>query len=175
MIDRILIATDGSPHSLRALDLAANIAARFSSRLLIAHVLMHGRPAEELERMAEIEHLIGTPTVGAPAGTSMPPGGLIELSRWMEDTSRGARLIEALGEQLLDSASERARAIGVRTIDTRTASGDYADQILDLAGETGADLIVLGRRGLGRLREVVLGSVSQKVLHHAGRPVLTVP
>jgi nucleotide-binding universal stress UspA family protein len=53
--------------------------------------------------------------------------------------------------------------------------GDIAAAILRLAGDVNADLIVLGTRGLSGVKSLVLGSVSQAVLHHADRPVLVVP
>lgn len=47
-----------------------------------------------------------------------------------------------------------------------------AKRILDLAEELGADMILLGSRGLGSLGRLVLGSVSERVVHHATCPVL---
>jgi nucleotide-binding universal stress UspA family protein len=47
--------------------------------------------------------------------------------------------------------------------------------IVDVADELDASLIVCGTRGLGRVRGLVLGSVSSAVLHHARRPVLVAP
>jgi len=52
--------------------------------------------------------------------------------------------------------------------------GDYAEEILNAAKEFDADMIVIGSRGLGLLKSTVLGSVSQKVLHHASCSVVTV-
>lgn len=52
--------------------------------------------------------------------------------------------------------------------------GDPANTILDYADENGTDLIVLGSRGLGGIREFVLGSVSHNVMQHAKLPVLIV-
>ena len=47
-------------------------------------------------------------------------------------------------------------------------------QILRLADDVGADLIVVGSRGLGGLKSMIVGSTSREVLAHADRPVLVV-
>ncbi|HSC50053.1 MAG TPA: universal stress protein [Gaiellaceae bacterium] len=52
--------------------------------------------------------------------------------------------------------------------------GDAATEIVRVAEESAADLIVLGARGLNPLKRVLLGSVSTKVLHHAPCDVLVV-
>ncbi|WP_163858451.1 universal stress protein [Paenibacillus elgii] len=52
--------------------------------------------------------------------------------------------------------------------------GQPADSVLDYAGEIGADLIVIGSRGLSGLNEWVLGSVSHHVVQHARIPVLVI-
>ncbi len=52
--------------------------------------------------------------------------------------------------------------------------GSPADQILEEQKEKNADLIVMGSRGLGAVRQVIMGSVSQTVLHRAPCPVMIV-
>ncbi len=49
---------------------------------------------------------------------------------------------------------------------------DVADEIISVADEVGAEFIVVGSRGLSAFSETVLGSVSHKLVQHAGRPVL---
>ncbi|MBE7384781.1 MAG: universal stress protein [Leptolyngbya sp. SIO1E4] len=59
-------------------------------------------------------------------------------------------------------------------IQSRCAIGHPGPLIRDLAQEWGADLIIMGRRGLGGLPEMLLGSVSHYVLHHVACSVLVV-
>jgi nucleotide-binding universal stress UspA family protein len=83
-------------------------------------------------------------------------------------------VISTLSSMILRRAKEQAEEAGVKRVDTLSFEGDYADGILDGIDETGADLVVMGRRGLGRVRQFLLGSVSNKVVQHAGSAVLLV-
>ncbi len=58
--------------------------------------------------------------------------------------------------------------------DTLVLVGSPADEIVRAARELGADLIVVGSYGVGAVRSVLLGSVSQRILHYAHCPVLVV-
>ncbi|MFD2331907.1 universal stress protein [Cohnella sp. GCM10020058] len=71
---------------------------------------------------------------------------------------------------------EEAKTLVPGTINAtfKLIDGDPANTILDYAGDNGTDLIVLGSRGLGGIREFVLGSVSHNVMQHAKAPVLIV-
>lgn len=53
--------------------------------------------------------------------------------------------------------------------------GEPPRALRDIADDVGADLLVVGARGLGRVRELVLGSTSAKLAHDAGRPVVIIP
>lgn len=75
--------------------------------------------------------------------------------------------------ELLRSRTRKAMAAGVSTEFTQLA-GSPGKTICDLASDWGADLIVMGRRGRSGLSELILGSVSNYVLHHARCSVLTV-
>ena len=54
------------------------------------------------------------------------------------------------------------------------AIGDPAAEIIEIAEKEMADLIVIGSRGLGTIKGVFMGSVSQKVAHHSSCPVMIV-
>ena len=70
-------------------------------------------------------------------------------------------------------AAEAARAAGVRG-PTFARQGDPADAILDVAEEQGSDLIIVGNKGMTGAKRFLLGSVPNKVSHHAPCSVLII-
>jgi nucleotide-binding universal stress UspA family protein len=75
---------------------------------------------------------------------------------------------------LLQAAAADARAAGVEQIETFARVGDAADAILDIAEEQGSDLIVVGNKGMTGATRFLLGSVPNKISHHAPCSVLIV-
>ena len=78
---------------------------------------------------------------------------------------------EKEGQAILSEPAARLKEKGI-AVDVITALGDPAQEIILQSKDEPTDLIVMGSRGLGRFSELFLGSVSQKVLHHAQVPVL---
>jgi nucleotide-binding universal stress UspA family protein len=76
------------------------------------------------------------------------------------------------GEQLLGVG--RLRIPVSVAVEPQLLEGPPAQAILRVAAEDGCDLIVVGSRGRGQLAELMLGSVSMSVAHHAACPVLIV-
>ena len=76
-------------------------------------------------------------------------------------------------EATLGEAAERAREAGV-DVETYARQGDPADAILDVAEEQGSDLIVVGNKGMTGAKRFLLGSVPNKVSHHAPCSVLII-
>lgn len=74
-------------------------------------------------------------------------------------------------DRLLAEAESALTANNI-TVSLVPRAGDPASAILDMAEKDGADLIVLGTRGLGTAERWLIGSVSDKVLHHAHCSVL---
>lgn len=72
---------------------------------------------------------------------------------------------------IASAAKHEAEAAGV-TVETRAVSGHPAEVLLSLAEEQGADLIVVGNKGMSGVQRFVLGSVPNKISHHASCSVL---
>jgi len=79
----------------------------------------------------------------------------------------------AAGRHALEPAVELLRAAGIEA-ECEVASGDPAHRIVEMAERFGCDMIVMTARGVGALRQALVGSVSQSVLHDCPLPVLIV-
>ena len=73
----------------------------------------------------------------------------------------------------LEAAAEEIRAAGIE-VEMFALQGDPADAILDVAEERGSDLIVVGNKGMTGAKRFLLGSVPNKVSHHAPCSVLII-
>jgi nucleotide-binding universal stress UspA family protein len=77
-------------------------------------------------------------------------------------------------DQMLEEAEEQVTEAGVKDVNKHAREGDPADAILDVAEEVGADLIIVGNKGMSGAKRFLLGSVPNKVSHHAPCSVLIV-
>ncbi|MDQ3317466.1 MAG: universal stress protein [Actinomycetota bacterium] len=75
-------------------------------------------------------------------------------------------------EEAVKEVEDAGADAGANVTEAHLVEGRSADEILDLAEEIGAGLIVIGSRGLGPVWRIALGSVSDAVIHHARCPVL---
>lgn len=169
MFNTILVATDGSEAAGRALETGIDLALKYKTKLWIVHVHLHGRPVEELERMAGIEHIV--PEISVHATPSGVPAGTL-IGQMLLEAEHEDHVVSEIGDLLLHRARDHAQEAGVTQVQTISATGDYADAILDAVDDTAAELLVMGRRGLGRVRQLLLGSVSNKVVQQSGAAVL---
>lgn len=165
MIERILVATDGSDSARHAEKTACELAVALGANLVIAHTVVERPSEEEVGGMAEVMHGIG-PQPFAP----LHMDNLVEQVAHATGSERihtQADAVRALAERLLQRAVERAGEAGVANVETRQLDGDPAESIVEAARREQADLIVVGTRGIGGLRGRLMGSVSEQVMHHA--------
>ena len=81
---------------------------------------------------------------------------------------------EQMSRRVLDTQAEKVREVGGTITQAHLRMGKAPTEIVDLAEELGAGLVVLGSRGLGGIRRALMGSVSDSVVRHAHCPVLVV-
>jgi len=141
---KILLATDASEEAALAARTATDIADKTDSEL---HVILVGLSA-------------------AYVGMGPPEIADIPAPRQQELNEEAQRLLDAQVEQI--------KADGGTVVQAHLRIGRPGEQIVDSAEEIGAGLIVMGSRGLGEIRRLLMGSVSDSVVRHAHCPVLVV-
>ncbi len=142
---RILLATDGSPEAERATRMAVTLSNRLGSELHVVHV------------------------VDAPSAYAYSEAEM--LGREFEILRTRA---EEYAREKLDEETEKVRAMGGEVAGSHAGVGGADAEIVRLAEELGAGLVILGSRGFGPLKRAVLGSVSSSVVRHAHGSVLVV-
>ncbi len=165
MVDHILVATDGSDKARDAVAMAAKLAKAIDAQLTVLHVVPPG---------------FASATDGLPgSGRVFPIGNMIpgmprsvELSHAPGDGIDESAL--TLGKGIVEEAGNEARRLGVENVTARLETGDCAESVLETATQISASLIVVGSRGFGRLKGMLLGSVSRKVAQDAHCSVLIV-
>lgn len=135
MISKILIATDGSASANRALELAVELAKVHNASLYAINVIRQIQIPPEMQNMARVESL-----------------GENRLS-----------VLEFIANQILDDAETRIQATGATFAKKSIGHEDPATSISKYAKKHGIDLVVIGTRGLSKVKALLLGSVSRKV------------
>ena len=85
-----------------------------------------------------------------------------------------SRCLEEEAAKLLRRQAWNARAARGRVAREHLREGEPAEEIVAVAKELNADLVIVGNRGVGRVRRLITGSVSEGVVHRASCPVLVV-
>ena len=146
----VLLATDGSKYAKLAATTAADLTNSTNSELHIVFV-------------EENPYVSGDPSywAGLPRGY---PFSDAELEHELEQQ----------GRKQLDAEVEKVRSAGGKVAEVHLRIGAAVTEIVALAEDIEAGLIVMGSRGLGGIRRALVGSVSDAVVRHAHCPVLIV-
>ena len=83
--------------------------------------------------------------------------------------------IESVAAQMLADVESRLEGLGAPEVHIEERRGDVAETILEAAAELDAKIIVVGKRGSGRLPGLLVGSVAQKLVSLAPQTVVVVP
>jgi nucleotide-binding universal stress UspA family protein len=97
-----------------------------------------------------------------------------EVSAFGGEVQDLAKALRENGEGITAQAAATAKGAGLDP-ETVVISGDRAESLASLAADRGAGMVVIGSRGEGALKGLILGSVAHKLLHLSPAPVLVVP
>lgn len=155
MVKRIVVGTDGSETAGVAVDYAVDLAKAAGASVIVV-TAFDERPPKDSATAYEPTLREDDSTRGLPDDVGRAVGGRAD----------------ALAT--LDQAVARATKAGVEDVDSKVREGDPAAAILDVAEDTGADLIVVGNVGMTGAKRFLMGSVPNKITHHAPCSVLVV-
>ena len=144
MFKHLLLPTDGSPLSARAIDQGLRLAKQLGARVSIVTVL---EPLRAFNASSEL---------------------LADVRESFEKSSREA------ADRTLQAAADQAAALGVPATTTVATGSQPYRQIIEAASEAGCDLIVMASHGRRGVSGLLVGSVTQKVLTHSSVPVLVI-
>jgi len=148
MINKILVATDGSDHSNKVVDLASDMALKYNAKVYLIHVV--NEPPKVPESVVE----------------------LMRSEHIQEDPSYV--YLQIAGRKIIEAAEKKCRAKGLKEIESVLVEGDPAHTIIKCAKENEVDAIVMGNHGVGSAESLFLGTVSSKVCHLAHCTCVTV-
>lgn len=157
MFQKILVAIDDSVQSQQVLDQAITLAKLSNASLMLSHTISH---------FSE-----GYPMSVVSAQSKVLPG--FDRADAIQSFFREWEAFEQKELDRLKALTEQVTAQGIPTEFTQSV-GDPGRAICDLAISWNADLIVMGHRGLKGVKELLMGSISNYVQHHAPCSVLTV-
>jgi nucleotide-binding universal stress UspA family protein len=144
MFGSIVVGTDGSPTAGEAVRQASELAENIKAKI---HLVSAYEPVQESRLRSERQEV---------------PDDM----QWMVNPREDV-------DKTLEAAAKGLRELGVDVM-TYAREGDPADAILDVAEEQKADLIVVGNKGMTGAKRFLLGSVPNKVSHHAPCSVMII-
>jgi len=151
-ISKVLIALDYNPTAQKVAEVGHSVAKSMNAEVTLLHV-------------------ITDPVFYSTSGYSPIMGfsGYIDMSPMQLDSVDG---LKNASLQYLDKSRQH---LGDKTIQTIVKEGDFADSILETARELHADIIVVGSHSRKWLENILMGSVTEKILHNSKIPLLIVP
>lgn len=127
---------------------------------------------ESLQAVREALHLIERGLRAEVALVNVQePASLLQLAT--QDSDAIATAAVEAGENLMGEAAALLNAAGVN-YSMEVVLGEPGAALVDMAEQLDADMVMMGARGMGAVKSVIVGSVSKAVITHIGRPVLVV-
>lgn len=151
-MNRVLIALDYDPTAQKVAEVGFTMAKSMNAEVILLHV-------------------ITDPVLYSTAGYSPIMG----FTGYMDMAPVQFESIDGLKNASLQFLEKSKHHLGDKTIRTLVKEGDFADAILETAQEVNADIIVVGSHSRKWLENIVMGSVTEKVLHNTSIPLFIVP
>ena len=149
---KVLIALDFDPSAQKVAEAGYSLAKTMKAEVTLLHVIL------DPVNYSSPGHI-----------TVMGFGGYVDTGTIQTDT---VNAMKKTSMQFLDKSKEH---LGDKHIHNLVGEGDCAESILKAAKEMHADIIVVGSHSRKWLENIVMGSVSEKVLHHTTIPLLIIP
>ena len=149
---RVLIALDYDPTAQKVAEVGFTMAKSMNAEVILLHV-------------------ITDPVFYSTAGYSPVMG----FTGYMDMAPVQFESIDGLKNASLQFLEKSKHHLGDKTIRTLVKEGDFADAILETAQELKAEIIVIGSHSRKWLENIVMGSVTEKVLHNTSIPLFIVP
>jgi nucleotide-binding universal stress UspA family protein len=179
---KILLATDGSSEAQLTARTAVDVAQKTDSELDVIHVVDIAPSIALLYPEATDPEWVESVALLYPEGTdpkrvesiallypeATDPERVKQLAPVLKEALE--RHSEKQGRELLDGEVERVRSDGETVAQSHLMIGEVAREIVQLAEDLGAGLIVMGSRGHGGISRALMGSVSESVVRHAHCP-----
>jgi len=149
---KVLIALDYNPTAQKVAEVGYSLANTLGAEITLLHVVYD-------------------PVYYSTTGYSPIMGfsGYLDLNPFQMNT------IERVMEESYNFLEKTKRHLGDETIKTLVKEGDYADTIAKTAKDMHADIIVMGSHSQKWLENILIGSVTEKVLHHTTIPLFIIP
>lgn len=150
-IRTLILGCDGSENAIAAAGYASTLARATRASVKLVHVF----PRTALDLI----------------GMHGPSAAMVGIDPFDQETF--SRLSDDAAAQAFDLAAEQLDpALNIERV---RLAGDPSTELVRFANESDSPLILLGHRGLGRISGALMGSVSQRVIHHAPCPVMVIP
>jgi len=151
-MQKVLIALDYDPSSQKVAETGFSLATSMKAEVILLHVIAEAAYYSSLEY---------SPIMGFTGYMDMGP---VQLNS-----------AEGLKNASLSFLDKVKRHLGNKNIQTLVKEGDFAESILKAAKELHADIIVIGSHSRKWLENIVMGSVTEKVLNHTSVPLFIIP
>jgi len=150
---KILIAMDYDPTAQKVAEAGFSLAKDMNAEVTLLHVI-----SDPVYYSSAVEY---SPMTGHTDSMGVDPLQFDSVDR-----------LQKVSQHFLDKSKHQ---LGDETIQTLIIEGDFADSILKAAKDLHADIIVMGSHSRKWLENIVMGSVTEKVLRHTTTPLFIIP